>query len=93
LHLPSAEIALVAADCDAVHGVLSITKAHVLEIDKDMIKTGQARSIILCPRSIAVIESQPRLRKRLVQSGLIDDEHLFACSVKKWANATLLPRL
>jgi hypothetical protein len=33
---PSEEIALVVTDYDAVHGVLSITKARVLGIDKDV---------------------------------------------------------
>jgi integrase len=74
---PSEEIALVVTDYDAAHGVLSITKAHVLGIDKDVTKTGEDRRIFLCPRAITVIERQLRLRERLVQSGLIDHDHLF----------------
>jgi integrase len=40
---PSEEIALVASDYDAGQGVLSITKAHVDGIDKDVTKTGEDR--------------------------------------------------
>jgi integrase len=74
---PSEEIALVVTDYDAAHGVLSITKARVLGIDKDVTKTGEDRRIALCPRAIAVIERQLRLHERLAQSGLIDHDHLF----------------
>jgi integrase len=74
---PSEEIALVVTDYDAAHGVLSITKARVLGIDKDVTKTGEDRRIFLCPRAIAIIERQLRLRERLAQSGLIDHDHLF----------------
>jgi len=74
---PSEEIALVVTDYDAAHGVLSITKARVLGIDKDVTKTGEDRRIVLCPRAIAVIERQLHLRERMVQSGLIDHDHLF----------------
>ena len=42
---PSEEIALVVTDYDAAHGVLSITKARVLGIDKDVTKTGEDRRI------------------------------------------------
>ena len=74
---PSEEIALVVTDYDAAHGVLSITKARVLGIDKDVTKTGEDRRIVLCPRAIAVIERQFHLRERMVRSGLIDHDHLF----------------
>ena len=42
-------------DSDAAHGVLSITKARVLGIDKDVTKTGEDRRIRLCRRAITVI--------------------------------------
>jgi integrase len=74
---PSEEIALVVTDYDAGHGVLSITKARVLGIDKDVTKTGEDRRIFLCPRAIAVIERQLRLRERRAQSGRIAHDHLF----------------
>jgi integrase len=44
---PSEEIALVVTDYDAAHGLLSITKARVLGIDKDVTKTGEDRRIRL----------------------------------------------
>jgi hypothetical protein len=66
---PSEEIALVVTDYDAAHGVLSITKARVLGIDKDVTKTGEDRRIRLCRRAITVIERQLRLRERLAREG------------------------
>jgi integrase len=48
---PSEEIALVLTDYDPVHGVLSVTKARVHGIDKDVTKTGEDRRIALCPRA------------------------------------------
>ena len=53
---PSEEIALLVTDYDAAHGVLSITKARVNGIDKDVTKTGEDRRIVLCPRAIAILE-------------------------------------
>jgi len=66
---PSEEIALVITDYDAAHGVLSITKARVLGVDKDVTKTGEDRRIRLCRRAITVIERQLRLRERLAREG------------------------
>jgi hypothetical protein len=57
-------------DYDATHGVLGITKARVNGLD--VTKTGEDRGIVLCPRAIAVIERQLRLRERLLHSGLVD---------------------
>ena len=57
--------------------MLSITKARVNGVDKDVTKTGEDRRIVLCPRAIAVIERQLRLRERLIRAGLIDHDHLF----------------
>jgi integrase len=66
---PSEEIALAVTDYDAMHGVLSVTKARVNGIDKDVTKTGEDRRIVLCPRAIAVIERQLRLRDQLAGAG------------------------
>ena len=74
---PSEDIALVVTDYDAVHGVLSITKARVLGIDKDVTKTGEDRRIRLCPRAIAIIKRQLGLRERLAREGRIEHDHLF----------------
>jgi hypothetical protein len=74
---PSEEIALVVTEYDAAHGVLSITKARVGGIDKNVTKTGEDRRIVLCPRAIAVIERQLRLREHVVQAGLIEHQDLF----------------
>ena len=56
---------------------LSITKARVQGIDKDVTKTGNDRRVELCPRAITVLERQLRLRERLVKTGRIDHECLF----------------
>jgi integrase len=74
---PSEEIALLATDYDAAKGVLNITKARVCGIDRDVTKTGEDRRIVLCPRAVAIIERQLRLRERLVGAGLIHHQHLF----------------
>jgi integrase len=74
---PSEEIALVVTDYDAAHGVLSITKARVNGIDQDVTKTGEDRRIVLCPRAVAILERQLRLRERAVAAGLIHHEALF----------------
>jgi integrase len=57
--------------------VLSITKARVLGIDKDVTKIGEDRRIRLCRRAITVIERQLRLRERLAHEYRIDHDHLF----------------
>jgi integrase len=74
---PSEEIALLATDYDAAKGVLNIGKARVCGIDRDVTKTGEDRRIVLCPRAVAIIERQLRLRERLVGDGLIHHDHLF----------------
>jgi integrase len=74
---PSEEIALVVNDYDAAHGVLSVTKARVSGIAKDCTKTGEDRRILLCPRAVAILERQLRLRERGVRAGLIHRESLF----------------
>jgi integrase len=74
---PSEEIALVISDYDRRRGVLSVTKARVGGIDKDCTKTGEDRRIVLCPRAIAIIERQLRLRERLARAGIVQHQHLF----------------
>jgi integrase len=74
---PSEEIALVVSDYDAAHRILSITKARVMGLDKDMTKTGADRRIELCPRAVAIVERQLRLPQRLMRTGLPEHEHLF----------------
>jgi len=74
---PSEAIALVVTDYDAARSMLSVTKARVVGIDKDVTKTGEDRRIVLCPRAVAVIERQLCLRNRLVKAGMISHEHLF----------------
>ena len=74
---PSEQIALVLTDYDRVHGVLSVTKARVAGLDKDVTKTSEDRRIVLCPRAIAVLERQLKLREQLVDAGCIHHQHLF----------------
>ena len=62
---PSEEIALVVTDYDQTHAMLSITKARVNGVDKDVTKTGEDRRITLCPRA------------RAIRSGLVQHDHLF----------------
>jgi integrase len=74
---PSEEIALAITDYDRPRGVLSVTKARVGGIDKDCTKTGEDRRIVLCPRAIAIVERQLRLRVRRVRAGLVQHQHMF----------------
>jgi len=74
---PSEQIALRVSDLDAVHGVLSVTKARVAGIEKDVTKTGEDRRIVLSPRALGVLQRHLRLRDRLRRAGRIDHEYLF----------------
>jgi integrase len=74
---PSEQIALVVTDYDATHGTLSVTKARVAGLDKDVTKTGEDRRIVLCPRAVAILERQLQVRARLPRYGYIRHEHLF----------------
>lgn len=78
---PSEEIALVVTDYDSAQGVLSVTKARVNGIDRDVTKTGEDRRIHLCPRAKVVVERQLRLRRNAVRAGLIQHDHLFFTDV------------
>jgi hypothetical protein len=61
----------VLTDFDPVHGVLSVTKTRVAGVDKDVTKTREDCRIALCPRAIAVLESQLSLREHLAKAGCI----------------------
>jgi integrase len=74
---PSEEIALAVTDYDAMHGVLSVTKARVNGIDQDVTKTGEDRRILLCPRAVVILERHLRLREQRVRAGDIQHESLF----------------
>ncbi len=67
----------MATDYDATHGVLSITKARVHGLDKDVTKTRDDRRVTLCPRAIAVLKRQLRLREWLRRERCIRHNHLF----------------
>ncbi|MFL6604002.1 MAG: hypothetical protein ACJ8R9_22105 [Steroidobacteraceae bacterium] len=70
-------LALAVTDYDAAHGVLSIIKARVQGIDKDVTKTAEDRRLVLSLRAIAVLGRQLELRQRLLRAGVIQHEHLF----------------
>ena len=74
---PSEEIALLVTDYERCTGVLSVTKARVDGHDKDCTKTDEDRRIQLCPRAIAVLERQLRLRARLMEAAATEHQHLF----------------
>lgn len=74
---PSEQIALLVSDYDPTRQQLSVTKARVQRIDREVTKTGEARQVLLCPRAVAVLERQLRLRERLKHEGRIDHEYLF----------------
>jgi integrase len=74
---PSEQIALVVSDFDPLTGTLSVTKARVAGIDRDRTKTGEDRSIHLCPRARAVLEGQLRLRDQLSRTGHLNHQQLF----------------
>jgi integrase len=46
-------------------------------IDQDVTKTGEYRRIVVCPRAVAILERQLRMRERAVQAGLIRHDSLF----------------
>ena len=74
---PSEQIALVVSDYDRANGVLSITKARVHGIQREVTKTGEDRRVELCPRAIAILESHLAWRASLVREGRIDHDALF----------------
>jgi integrase len=74
---PSEQIALVVNDFNPGEGTLTVNKARVAGVDKDSTKTGDDRRIRLCPRALAVLHRQLRLRTRLQQAGKIDHPNVF----------------
>ena len=74
---PSEEIALIASDFDTAAGLLAITKARVAGCDRDITKTGESRSVELCPRALAVLQRQLKLREALKHAGRLTHECLF----------------
>jgi integrase len=74
---PSEQIALFLSDIDIEGGVVSVNKACVAGVDRDCTKTGEDRRIFLCPRALAVLKAQMRLRVRLERSGQIDHDYVF----------------
>ncbi len=74
---PSEHISLVVSDYDRTSGVLSITKARVQGIQREVTKTGEDRRVELCPRAIAILESHLAWRASLVHEGRIDHDALF----------------
>jgi integrase len=74
---PSEEIALVVSDYDPINGVLSITKARMRDIQREVTKTGEDRRVEPCPRAIAILESHLAWRASLMRAGHIDHDALF----------------
>jgi integrase len=74
---PSEEIALVVTDFDAANNVLSVTKARVRGLDKDVTKTADDRRIALCPRAVSILKRQLQLPESLRRAGRLDHEQLF----------------
>jgi integrase len=74
---PSEQIALTVSDFEPVRGTLSVNKARVNGVHKNSTKTRNDRLFELCPRAIAVLARQFKLRRRLVAEGRITHERLF----------------
>lgn len=74
---PSEEIALTVDDYDVERGTLSVNKARVGGIDRNLTKTKQDRLIPLCPRAASVLRRQLALRERLKLAGGVDHDCLF----------------
>ena len=74
---PSEQIALLVTDFDPTHDKLRVTKARVAGLDNDSTKTGEDRTVALCPRASAVLRRQLALRAELERTSRIDHEHLF----------------
>jgi integrase len=74
---PSEEIALVVSDYDRANGVLSITKARVGGIERDVTKNGEDRRVELCPRAVAILEAHLAWREWLIRKGHVNHDALF----------------
>ena len=67
----------VPSDFDPVSGVLHVNKARVAGINRRSTKTGVDRQVVLCPRALAVLHRQLKLREQLQRTGKIDHDQLF----------------
>ena len=65
---PSEEIALEVDDCDLTQGKVKVSKARVMRHDKDRTKTGEDRTVELCPRATEARRQAPP-RERLLPGG------------------------
>ncbi|MBS0379922.1 MAG: tyrosine-type recombinase/integrase [Proteobacteria bacterium] len=74
---PSEQIALRISDFDATRGTLRVDKARVAGVDRATTKTGVHRAFELCPRALAVLRRQLKLRERLRHEGRLDHDHLI----------------
>lgn len=74
---PSEEIALRIDDVDEERGTVNVDKARVAGIDKPATKTGESRTVALCPRAREILKRQLALRLQLVTDGVVDHDYLF----------------
>jgi integrase len=74
---PSEQIALVLSDIDLEQGAISVNKACVAGVYRDCTKTGEDRRIVLCPRALAVLKFQLKLRAELEYAGRIQHDYVF----------------
>lgn len=74
---PCEEIALRISDYDRMNGVLNVTKTRARGYERDRTKNGRERRVVLCPRAIAVLDRQLRLRATAVARGIVDHDSLF----------------
>jgi hypothetical protein len=64
-------------DFDQTAKTLSITKARVYGVDRNVTKTREDRVIELCPRAVAVLERQLALHDYLRTRGRVDHDQMF----------------
>jgi integrase len=67
----------VLSDIDIEQGAVSINNACVAGVDWDCTKTGEDRRIFLCPRALAILKSQLKLRAELEYAGRIQHDYVF----------------
>lgn len=74
---PSEQIALRISDFDAARGTLRVNKARVAGVDRANTKTGVHRVFELCPRALAALHRQLKLRERLRRDSRPHHDHIF----------------
>jgi integrase len=74
---PSEQIALSISDFDSARGTLRVNKARVAGVDRATTKTGVHRVFELCPRALAVLHRQLKLRERLQRNSRLHHDHIF----------------